>query len=255
MKKVPYSAYLQEIEPKLKQLLELLEPEYGFVSVLSADTTGAAYRIGQKNKVIMEPMTCERGSVVRTVRNKRIHEYSFSSMEDPKDVAEKIREAAEREDQLLDAENIENYPTPDIQEEECRLSVEKEAEILPEDLSAEEIISRLQKISDEGAAEDPRILECVAYLSSTHVSKLYLSARKTMRQSYLFTEGMIMAVARENEDVRSDYSVYSNLGGLELLDEMNHGVHTVIQNTLQLLGAPRVEPGEYDIITTPGISG
>ena len=97
------------------------------------------------------------------------HEYSFSSIEDPKDVAEKIREAAEREDQLLDAENIENYPTPDIQEEECRLSVEKEAEILPEDLSAEEIISRLQKISDEGAAEDPRILECVAYLSSTHV--------------------------------------------------------------------------------------
>ena len=67
MKKVPYSAYLQEIEPKLKQLLELLEPEYGFVSILSADTTGAAYRIGQKNKVIMEPMTCERGSVVRTV--------------------------------------------------------------------------------------------------------------------------------------------------------------------------------------------
>jgi len=255
MKKVPYSAYLQEIEPKLKQLLELLEPEYGFVSVLSADTTGAAYRIGQKNKVIMEPMTCERGSVVRTVRNKRIHEYSFSSMEDPKDAAEKIREAAEREDQLLDAENIEDYPTPDIQEEECRLSVEKEAEILPEDLSAEEIISRLKKISDEGAAEDPRILECVAYLSSTHVSKLYLSARKTMRQSYLFTEGMIMAVARENEDVRSDYSVYSDLGGLELLDEMNHNVHTVVQNTLQLLGAPRVEPGEYDIITTPGVSG
>ena len=90
MKKVPYSAYLQEIEPKLKQLLELLEPEYGFVSILSADTTGAAYRIGQKNKVIMEPMTCERGSVVRTVKNKRIHEYSFSSMEDPKDAAEKI---------------------------------------------------------------------------------------------------------------------------------------------------------------------
>ena len=91
--KAPFSEYLNSIVPGLRKLIEILRPEFDYVSVLSTDSKGLAVRISRQSKSVgNQTMTTERGTVVRVYKDGLYSEYAFDRFdpEKPEETAGKI---------------------------------------------------------------------------------------------------------------------------------------------------------------------
>ncbi len=257
--KAPFSAYLDSIEPALRRLVGILGEEFEYVSVLSTDSVGFQLALSQHSKsVTNQNRTTERGSVVRVYRGGRYSEYAFNEF-DPEKVTEKaavISSELQKQFALLELCGSETLETPILDDEPIELFCEKEAEILPETADTAKLIEALQSVSDEGVRTIPGALDCQAGGSSTHISKLFLSKNRTMRQSYVYTEGMYAAFAPSKEgEMKMVYEGVSGLCGPEILFTLKEKIREAPKIMEDVLGSEKIVPGEYDVITSPDVTG
>jgi len=256
--KAPFSAYLRAIKPALKRLVELLERDYDYVSVLATDSKGLAVRISQRARsVSSETMTTERGVVVRLGKDGQYREFALSDF-DPDQVdqtAARIRAELASQQTLLDMLGVQPYATGALPDEPLTLFVEKETETLPETADVKALVEKLTAISDRGMAADEHMLECMANAQSTHISKLFLTANRDLSQSYVYSEGVVVTVMGKDGQVQNGYAGISGLCGPELFDKLEEKLGYAVSQARELLSAGRIEPGEYEIITSPEVSG
>ncbi len=257
--KAPFSAYLDGIAPALKAVVNALGDTYDYVSVLSTDSIGFTITMSQRNKsVTNETMTTERGSVVRVMQNGLYSEYAFNEFdpEHPEATAERLKAALDAQLALLKATNAQIYTTGILSDEPLTLRVEKETERLPETENVEALVGFLMRLSDRGMATIEGAIDCNVRGMSTHISKLFLTANRDLRQSYVYTEGSISAFGPNAEgEIKNAYEGVSGLGGPEILEGLNGVLEKLPKQMADLLGSEKIVPGEYEIVTDPGISG
>ena len=256
--KAPFSPYLSAIKPALKRLVELLGRDYDYVSVLATDSKGLAVRISQRARsVSSETMTTERGVVVRLGQDGQYREFALSDF-DPEQVevtAARIRAELSAQQTLLDTLGVKPYVTGALPDEPLTLFVEKDCEQLPETADVKALVEKLTAISDQGMTMDAHMIECLANAQSTHISKLFLTANRDLSQSYVYSEGTVVAVMNQDGQVQNGYEGISGLCGPELFDRLEEKLESAVSQARELLSAGRIEPGEYEIITSPEVSG
>ncbi len=255
--KVRYSSYLKDIDTSIVELQTQLNKYYDYVSILATDVKGSSFRVAQKQKSVSDYPFSERGFVIRVYNNGLYSEYSFNVLDEYhiEALVEKIKRRLDKQLKMIAHHHYQIFETPMIIEEERELFVEREVEKAPEDVNVKDIISELTRISDEGVALDKRIIECQATTNMVHVSKAYLSGDKRLRQSYVFSESSIVAVAKSNTDIKLAYKGFSGAIGAEIMDQMKDAVKTVVDDAVQLFEAKPVTPGEYQVICTPEVAG
>ena len=251
---VKMSEYLIEIKPKIKELITLLDNEFEYVSVLCTDVSGTSYRVGQRQTNVGDYGFGERGFVVRVYENGSYCEYSFNECEDVKACAKTIASVLKDELRALEKLGVSKMESPLIHEEEITKSMVNEIEVNPEEMSAEDILAHLKKISDTGAKHE-EVIEFQAAMQFAHVNKMFLSDKKDLMQSYAYAEGMAAAIGTNGEKTEVAYESFSGLKGAEILDEMDNKVEKIIQDLNDKLNAEAVVPGMYDVITTPEVTG
>ena len=251
---VKMSEYLIEIKPKIKELITLLDNEFEYVSVLCTDVSGTSYRVGQRQTNVGDYGFGERGFVVRVYENGSYCEYSFNECEDVKACAKTIASVLKDELRALEKLGVSKMESPLIHEEEITKSMVNEIEVNPEEMSAEDILAHLKKISDAGTKHE-EVIEFQAAMQFAHVNKMFLSDKKDLMQSYAYAEGMAAAIGTNGEKTEVAYESFSGLKGAEILDEMDNKVEKIIQDLNDKLNAEAVVPGMYDVITTPEVTG
>lgn len=251
---VKMSNYLTEIKPKIKELISLLDKEFEYVSVLCTDVSGTSYRVGQRQTNVGDYGFNERGFVVRVYENGSYCEYSFNKCDDVKELAKTIASVLKDELKALEKLGISKMDSPLIHEEEVTKSMTNEIEINPEEMSAQDILAHLKKISDAGAKHEG-IIEFQAAMQFAHVNKMFLSDKKDLMQSYAYAEGMAAAIGSGNNKTDVSYKSFSGLKGAEILDEMDASVEKIIGTLNDKLNAEAVVPGMYDVITSPEVTG
>ena len=256
--KAPFSAYLNGIAPRIRQLVEALGAHYDYVSVLSTDSVGFTVAMSQRSKSVTNAtMTTERGNVVRVRKDGLYSEYAFNELDGAVDaLVQSIRETLDRQLALLKRTNTSIYETAILPDEPLELFVEKETERLPETEDMTKLVDFLMGLSDRGMETIPHALDCAVRGMSTHISKLFVSKNRFLRQSYVYTEGAIAAFApNENGEMKNAYKGVSGLGGPEILDGLRGVLEELPKQMEDLLRSEKIEPGEYEIITDPGITG
>ncbi len=256
--KAPFSAYLNGIVPWVRQLIDALGAHYDYVSVLSTDSVGFTIAMSQRSKSVTNTnMTTERGNVVRVCRGGLYSEYAFNEIDaTPAETAGRIRAALDQQLSLLQKTASKVYDTPALLDEPCELFVEKETERLPETEDVEALVAFLQGLSDRGMQAIPSALDCSARVMSTHICKLFLTKNRFLRQSYVYTEGSMAAFApNEAGEMKTAYDGVSGLGGPEIIEQLNGVLEKLPKQMEDLLGSGKIVPGEYEIITDPGITG
>ena len=258
----PFSPYLTGMAPGLKQLISLLREQYDYVSVLATDSTGFQTSISQKAKsVSRETLTTERGAVVRVYRNGLYSEAAFTgfSPDRVRETFEKISRELEEQFSLLEAAGIKPYETAALPDGERTIFAEMETERLPEAENLAGLVARLSEISDlgmkKGADMGIQMIDCQARASSTHVCKMFLTEKQDLRQSYTYSEGMIAALVTDGERTEMSYTALSGRCGPELFDGMAEKLPEALRIAKDLLAAEHVVPGEYDVITSPEVTG
>ncbi|MBQ9544798.1 MAG: TldD/PmbA family protein [Clostridia bacterium] len=259
MKKAPFSPYLESIAPGLKELVRLLGARYDYASVHSADSVGFRLSISQKSKSVSDAnMTTERGCVVRVCKNSLYAEYAFNEFdpERPRDTFDRLVYELDAQLETLAAAGVEPYATGILPDEKLELFVEKPAGILPEEADISALVERLTAISDKGVSEVEGALDCAVSGTSTHISKMFISPNRFLRQSYVYTEGNYFIYAPDARgEMKSAYEGVSGCGGIEILDGLAEKILDAPKVMKDLFDAGKIVPGEYEIITDPDVSG
>ena len=256
--KAPFSEYLNDITPTIKELVEKLTAHYDYVSALSTDSNGIVVSISQKNKAVANTtMATERGTVVRVRRDGLYSEYAFNEINGAsgEELAELIRKELDKQLNLLKRTKTEIYETGILADEPLELFAEKETELLPENADVKELVDMFTAISNKGVSLADNIIECLANGQSTHVSKMFISPNRFLRQSYVYSEGSVIAVAARDGETKMVYEGVSGLCGPEVFTQLNEKVEEVARKAVAMLDAEKIVPGEYDIITSPEVSG
>ncbi|MCR5296536.1 MAG: TldD/PmbA family protein [Clostridiales bacterium] len=258
----PFSSYLAGIAPGLKELTALLRERFDYVSILSTDSVGFQTAISQRAKSVnRETMTTERGTVVRVYRDGLYSEAALTGFNPDKvrETAESITAELEAQFRLLKAAGVQPYETGKLPDEKRTIFAEMETERLPEQEDLAELVNRLSAISDrgmkEGEAQGIRMIDCNTRASSTHICKLFLTENQDLRQSYVYSEGVIMALVAGEDRTEMSYTAVSGRCGPELFDHMDEKLPEAIRIGKDLLAAEHVVPGEYDVITAPEVTG
>ena len=257
--KAPFSAYLQGIAPALKELAAELGRDYAYVSILSTDSVGFRISISQRSKSVSnQSMTTERGTVVRVMKDGRYSEAAFNEF-DPakvKEKAEELKEMFAAQRALLDACGSEVYETGALSDEPLTLFVEKETEELPEKTDVEKLVAEMSAMSDHGMETIPGALDVAVSATSTHISKLFLTANRDLRQSYVFTEASAASYAPNEEgDIKFAFEGVSGCGGPEIIGGLHAKIEALSKAIVDLVNAEEIVPDEYEIITDPGVTG
>ena len=256
--KAAFSPYLLQIKPALRELIGLLRQDYDYVSALATDSKGLALRISQRVKsVSSQTMTTERGVVVRVYKDGQYAEYAFNDFDPAKPAAkaEELRAAMNAQLTLLKAVGVQGYDTPIRPDEEQTLFVEKETEQLPEQSDVKALVEKLSALSDKGMQQHENALDCMVSAQSTHVCKMFLTEKRDLCQSYVYSEGSLAMILSREGNTQVAYDSVSGLCGPELFDRIEEKLPKVVKLGEELLSAGRIEPGEYEIITAPEITG
>ena len=185
--KAPFSPYLDSIASGMKALTDILSRSFDYVSILSTDSVGFQISISQRSKRVSGTnMTTERGNVVRVCRGGQYSEYAFNQIpERIEDLADEILRELERQFALMALTGVKAFDTPLPEDEPLALFVEKETGRLPETEDMQALVETFTRLSDRGMEIIPRALDCMLNASSTHISKMFITKNRFLRQSYV----------------------------------------------------------------------
>ena len=257
--KATFSTYLDSLIPSLKDLLAELSKSFDYVSILSTDSPGFRVSISNNQKAVAgKNMTTERGTVIRVYKDKLYSEVALSEIDvnNVKGEAEKIKSILDNQFDLLKETSSKVYETEILKDEPLTLFKEKETEELPEAADLEALTEKFDNLCKEGMKTIPGALNVIVTGISTHISKVFLSKNRDLRQSYVYTEGSIAAYARnEAGETKLYHEGVSGCGGPEIFEGLSDVVKKAGKVVSDLLSSEHITPGEYEIITSPEVTG
>ncbi len=256
--KAKFSEYLNSAAPSLKELVRMLKEKYDYVSILSTDSDGFRMMVSQRSKSVTSgTMMTERGSVVRVCRDGLYSEYAFNSF-DPDRIGETYDEICRQLDaqcELLKATGSKAYKTDVLDDEPLTLFAEMETGSLPEETDLSALMEKLSALSDRGMTLGEHVIDCRVIAQSTHVNKMFLTANRDLRQSYVYSEGNIGAIVMKDGHNEMSFQGVSGRKGPEIFDGFEAVLKEAVDTAEELLTAEKVVPGEYEIIASPEVSG
>ena len=99
------------------------------------------------------------------------------------------------------------------------------------------------------------ILNAIVGVSTLEVSKLFISENRELDQNYAWINGMMAAVYRENDKVVQVHEGSAFAQIRPVVDELPTLMDKLLHKAHMLTMAKPIEPGVYDVITDPSITG
>ena len=255
--KVTMSPFLQSKNHSLKKLVKILSKEYGYVSILGTDSHGKEYGVQKTGISVNDSSWTERGFVLRVHNGVNYSEFSFNHISDDSlhSIVEEIALSLNPTVENLKENKIGFNSYPILKEEMIKSSFLGEVEILPDTVTAEEKLKRMTAMKDTAFAHSNLLVDFRVRYEEVQVSKIFISTEKELEQSYIWSQGSLVSIARKESNTKYTYKSFSGLKAVELLDEMFCRVNAVVDKSVLLLSAIPAIPGEYEVICTPEVSG
>ena len=236
--------YLKERITDAQLLVSELRKTFDYVSVLGSYTKTKSI-VSSTRMTSVDDVDNECGFVIRMYDGTHYSEYSTNEIRglDAQKVLASVR---------LPKISQPFVQAPVLEEEEMVQSFDR-SDAHP--VSDEEILNRLTQIRKYCEEKDTRIINVHAIYRRRSVSKIFVSEKKVLDQHFDWVNCMIGLAAREGDVIQQHYSTRNEADSLKALEELDEAKDVETETALKLLKAEPVEPGVYDIITDPTISG
>ncbi len=252
--KVAHDEYLISVKPLLQRLVNALNEQYPYASVLATAASSKQYSVSRTGVTLSESAeylnNC--GFVVRVFdATHACGEYSFNeiSEENLPEILAAVQKTAEN----LALSDARSFPLPE--DEPLTLDAATDYAIDPETVGDGAMIDRLSAIRQKALGMDERLLDVRAFANYQKYTKIFLSKNRDLTQSVLWTVGGVITFAARGEEIMNYYLPCSGLGGMENLADLEKNVDVAVNGVLELLQSEKIVPGEYDCICTPEVTG
>lgn len=246
---MPFSAFLDAARPDCRALVDALGEYFPYVSILGSDTSETLYLVDRSSSSVTEGSR-DRGFVVKMHDGKSFFEYSLDDISgDKAALARRIRDAVTVDPALVSA-MIESRPVSD---EPMRKDFVRESDFAA--YTDDALLAACESVRDAALSADEQILNAGVLLRPYSVSKLFITKNRELSQHYGWVNGMMQAVyQRDGRVVAPRAGAYSHLLA-EVLAALPTRVAPLVEKARHLAGATPIEPGIYDVITDPSITG
>lgn len=242
------SSFLQERIGVAKRLVDELSTDFDYASVFGRHAVGKRYIKTSKQTLVSDSQSItdsDAGFVIKIYNNGHYSEYSCDDIKDLK--AADIKKAVD-----LNGFDGEKVDVAVIKEEKITQSFCREDK---EKLDDEMIISQLETIVNKAMEQDDKIVETQAAFIKREISNIFVSANKMLDQYYTYNNVMAAVIANDGDNIQQSYDVTYGVNSKTCLDEMRSKIEEIAKLAVRLLHAKPIEPGVYDVITHPSISG
>ena len=250
-----FSSYLKEIKPLLKKLLNQLLKKFPYVSILASDCKGKNVRVSQDDIQVQDNRWDERGFVVRVYNKINYSEYSFNQINEeilPK-IVEKIIEECDVKDCIEKAIYAKVYNYSCLEEEKITKSFSRIKEEKKHSLN--DIIKFGKRIVERCFEENEYVINARLNFEYLLVSKMFLSKNKDLEQVYLWSDASVFIIVNRDETTKSNHGSCSGLSINNVMHSLEHQLSDILEKATLLLDSEPATMGEYDIITTPEVTG
>lgn len=129
-------------------------------------------------------------------------------------------------------------------------------QIDPADLSIREKLDRCRELHGRIKGRDPRIVNVqVRYIEAGEHAVFASQSADLAQRIQRVNLFVVVIVAGEDGQVQYDWRSKSGGAGWEVLNFTDEEIQSLVDSAVALLSAERIEPGEYQIIAAPGVSG
>lgn len=246
--KVKQSQYIADMRDVCARLDAALRAEFPYASVLLQDTRCAFWSVSAAGvNMRVDPAFTGRGAVIRVHDGSGYGEYALNDfcVGDIPSIVARLKGMSPLPG---------GDPAPEMPE---ALAFHKagECEIDPEEMGGERIVARLSELRAEALGMDERLLDCMVGFEYQVIHKRFVSGARVLEQDLMWADCMMNCVARRGEEVKECYRSFSMLGGAEILDSLRAGIKTCVDGVIDLLDSRIVEPGVYDCVCAPNVTG
>lgn len=128
-------------------------------------------------------------------------------------------------------------------------------QIPPASLSLPEKLERLRALQSRAQGLHPQIVNAELSYSDHEERKLFISGGEQMQQEITRTLLVLTLVVSDGQTTQYHWLTHAGTGGFELAEVSEADLAEVCETALRLREADRIEPGLYDVVTDPTVSG
>lgn len=245
------SEFLKSRMKDAKALCIELRKTFKYVSVLGCDVRVQSVMANRMSTSIQdEGLGSECGFVVKMKNDNAFFEYSLDDiLGDKEELAKKIISSL-KIDKELEEKMIQ---TGDISDEPLEKSFIRESDL--DSYSVSDKLEFVTKLKDLMLTKSENILNAVAVIQTLNVSKIFVTEHRTLDQNYTWVNGNLVLVYRENDQVVQCREGAWDITVKKTMEELPKKMDKLLEKAHHLAFAKPIEPGMYDIITDPSITG
>lgn len=236
---------ISDLRPSLANVVAQGKKRAPYFSALLSSKSGLQISVDNREERISErPPTA--GTVLSAYDGVTIYERAISGF-DKNEVEKAVND-------LVQGVRFEKFTSPNGKEN--RGDFVTAMQIDPLDLSAQDKLDRCRELHKRVKDRDPRIVNVrVIYLEGNEYSVFANGSADLAQRVQRVVLYLLVVVASPDGQVQYDLQAKSGTGGWELLNFTDEEIQELVESAVALLSAERIEPGEYQIITSPGVSG
>ena len=242
-----FSKYLDSKRQACKALVTELKKHFAYVSVLGVDVKSTGIHVDRNTSNIGPGRDTECGFVVKMHNGTVFCEYSLD------DIAGDIPALAAKIVESVSYNNANTIAGSALPDEPLVKDFAREHDLA--DYTDAQLLDFCKEQCNALLEKSECLLNGIVSLQMTEVSKLFISGNRELSQNYSWVNGFMVAIYRENEKVvqSMESANYHRIGDVlaELPGKQEKLLHTAHCLTL----AKPIEPGVYDVITDPSITG
>ena len=242
-----FSQFLSSRRSNCKALAAELKKTFTYVSVLGVDVKTSAIRVDKNTSSIGPGRDTECGFVVKMHNGSVFYEYALD------DICGDIAALAEKIAKSVQTAQRNTISVPVLPDEPLVQDFAREHDL--NDYTEAQLLSFCKAQCSTLLGKSEHLLNGMVNLGLMETSKLFVSENRELTQNYSWVNGILVAIYRENDKVVQTYESanYHRIADVlaELPTKMDKLLHTAHCLTL----AKPIEPGFYDVITDPSITG
>jgi TldD protein len=234
------------LRPQLGEAVAKLEERSPYAAILLSSREGVSITIEQQEEQISQ-LPRSAGTVVSCLDGAVLVERSLPGFE-----AERLQRAVRGLHQDLGGAP---RGAPEPNGPFASRDFATTGKVPARDLSLEDKLERCRDIQRRLAKLDPRVVNArVSYVEQFEAS-VFRSRGADLAQDVVRLRMSVMAVLSQDGQIRYDWLSKGGTGGWEVLEFSDEELALVVEGAGRLFSAERIEPGEYTVVTGPGVSG
>ncbi len=245
-----FSEYLKSRTDNCKTLVKELKKHFKYVSILGSDVSSMSVRQDKFTSNVGEGSDTECGFVVKMTNGKCFYEYSLDDVNgDIGALANKIVSEISVDESLNNC----MINSCAISDEPLKQDFVRENDFA--NYNEKTLLDYCKKLNDEILSKSENVVNAIVLIRTMEVSKLFISEHKELTQNYTWVNGYTIVTYRANGRMVSAREDANSHLLKNVLDTLPLNIDKLIHKADKLTTAKQIEPGVYDVITDPSITG